>query len=389
MRGLRETLRSWSGQGQLWNALATSSHELIAERVWTEAMVRRRAHRVLFERLIGMLALWPEETSSWLDALPASSETWNERSPVPGPGVSWTRTRLEGWPPRSFVGRRRRRVPETVLSTAMRWTLERLEVVVRDGAKPADSAQFGALARAKVALSLMGIEPLASVSAAEPSPADLAAVAAEGYPWRSLVPVARELLAVGRVDALAQLALEVVAPHDDLSGRLFHLAVLGEVLFGLRTCGATVTSRHPLGDSSRGPAYKVVDAADRQWDLWFEAAGAWGYYGADEPYQEVAAGVPGAGGALGTDLMLIRPDECALLLECKHSSNPGVVARDGYLQALAYASEATLLATDVTSVVVGPEGVVATDGWTHTIAGQIAIIEPASIPPLIEFALTP
>jgi hypothetical protein len=200
------------------------------------------------------------------------------------------------------------------------------------------------------------------------------------------VPVARELLRAQTPEALAELALEVVAPFDDLSGRLFHLAVLGEVLHALRTCGATIVSRHPLGDASPGPAYLVTDANDRQWDLWFEAAGAWKYYDVEESYPQAAAGVPGAGSALGTDLMLI-PQESALLLECKHSWKPAVVARDGYLQALAYATEAFELAPQLTSVVVGPQGVVQTSGWADTMVGLVGIIAPDDIPPLIEHAL--
>jgi hypothetical protein len=387
-RGLEETLRSWTGQGQLWEALgATGPPQLVADRKWTPTMVRRRAHRVLFERLHTTLASWPTDQRAWLDALPASSETFGERTSVPGPGISWTQTRVAGWPPRHFVGRRRRRVPETLLSTITRWTLDQLEPVLRDGSRPGDEMQHAAVARATIALSLLEIAPLDRVAPSRPTTPDLAAVAAEGQPWRSLVPVARELLRVDAIEALADLALDVVAPFDDLSGRLFHLAILGEVLYALRTCGATVVSRHPLGDASPGPAYLVTDADDREWDLWFEAAGAWNYYDVGESYPQAAAGVPGAGSALGTDLMLIRPRESALLLECKHSRKPSVVARDGYLQAVAYATEAFELAPQITSVVVGPEGVVQRSGWADTMVGLVGIIPPDDVPALIEHAL--
>ncbi len=385
-RGLVETLRSWSGQGQLWEALGTG--EDVAERAWTPAMIRSRARRVLFERLHERLATWPEDARDWLDALPASTETLEHRSTSPRSGVSWTRTRIAGWPPRNFVGRERRRVPETLLSTVTRWTLEQLEPLVREATKLNDPHHRTAVERAETALSLLGVEPLREVTAARPTPPDLAAVAAEGHPWRSLVPVAEALLAAEDPEALASLALEVVGPIDELSGRLFHLAILGEVLHGLRTAGAHVVSRHPLGNSWRGPAYRVVDARDREWDLWFEAAGAWGYYQVDEHYPKAAKGVPGAGGALGTDLMLIRRDQGALLLECKHSWNPAVVARDGYLQAVAYATEALDLAPAITSVVVGPEGVVKESGFTTPDPAMlVGIVRPYDVPKLIEHAL--
>jgi hypothetical protein len=278
-------------------------------------------------------------------------------------------------------------VPETLLSTVTRWTLEQLAPVVREGSNPGDELQHTAVANARTALALLGRAPLDSVAAGRPTTPDLAAVTAEGQPWHLLVPVARELLRVENPVVLAELALDVVAPYDDLSGRLFHLAVLGEVLFALRTSGATIVSRHPLGDSSSGPAYLVTDAQDREWDLWFEAAGAWKHYEVDEPYPDAARGVQGAGSALGTDLMLIRRGVCALLLECKHSWSASVVARDGYLQALAYATEAFELAPAVTSVVVGPEGVVQSPGWADTMAGTLGIVGPCDVPPLIEHAL--
>jgi hypothetical protein len=188
---------------------------------------------------------------------------------------------------------------------------------------------------------------------------------------------------------LVELAQRIVAPDPDLAWRLFHLAVLGEVLHALRTCGARVSSKRPLGDSLRGPAYEVTDAGGRRWDLWFEAAGAWSRYGFDSPYVSAAAGVPGAGQPLGTDLMLVRPGDRALLLECKYSWNPSVVARGGYEQIVAYATEAHEIAPgNVTAVVVGPAGVVQHVGFAETLAGPIGIIPPEAIPPLIENALT-
>ena len=386
-RGLEETLRAWTGQGQLWEALGSAPTEFVAERRWTGAMVRRRARRVMFERLHPTLARWPPDRRAWLDALPATSEVTEHRTPAPGPGVSWPSTRVGGWPPRSFVTRQRRRIPETLLSTITRWTLEQLEPVVLHGANPVEELQFVASERARIALSLLEMPPLDTVAAARPTSADLAAVAAEGRPWGQLVPVARQLLRASDLSQLADLALEVVSPYDDLSGRLFHLAVLGEMLFALRTSGAEVVSRHPLGDASRGPAYAVTDAQDRKWDLWFEAAGAWRYYSIDEPYPRAAGGVAGAGGALGTDLMLIRPGESALLLECKHSADPSVVAGAGYLQTLAYAAEAFELAPAVTAVVVGPEGVVQQQGWTETVVGPVGIVPPEDLPALIQHAL--
>lgn len=388
-RGLVETLRAWSGQGQLWAALAATNDE-VAEREWTPDMIRRRANRVLFERLHHVIARWPADQRVWLEALPAAIETSVRHSAAPLPGTSWTSTRMQGWPPRRFVVRSRERVPETVLSTVTRWILEALLPVVHDAGAPSSASQRKAHDRALRALSLMRAVPLDGVTSAKPTSVDLRAIETEGYPWNLLPPVAAALLDAQRPAVIADLAITAVAPYPHLAWRLFQLAVLGEVLHGLRTAGARVVSNHPLGDSVPGPSHTVYDAENRKWDLWFEAAGAWKYYRYDEPYRQAAAGVPGAGAALGTDLMLARPGERALLIECKYSANPRVVAQ-GYLQTLAYAAEACDLAGgSVTAVVVGPDEVVSREhGWADTLAGPISIVAPGTVPLLIENALSP
>ena len=384
-RGLDEVLRSWSGQGQLWEALA-AVQDPVAERQWRPEDIRRRALRVLFEQLTPTLAGWPARTRDWLDALPAASARDALHASAPVAGTRWGATRRLGWPPRGFVARPRVRVPETLLSTVARWTLDELAAVVDTAADPADELQVRAHERADVALRLRGLEPLASTTPLMPTRSDLTAVTAEGRPWRSLAPVAQALRDLRDPGVLNELALHVVAPDPQLAWRLFHLAVLGEVLHALRTAGANAVSLRPLGDAVPGPAFLVKDAAGRAWDLWFEAAGAWGYYKRQEAYPLAAAGVIGAGSALGTDLMLLRLDERALLLECKYSWKPSVVARGGYEQTLAYAAETFELAPDLTAAVVGPEGVVQKPAFANTVAGSVGIVPPDAIAPLIEHA---
>ena len=194
-----------------------------------------------------------------------------------------------------------------------------------------DSVQTRAAARTVVALSMRERMPLAGASPLTPTQADLRAVRSEGRPWRSVATAADELRRLSDPNSLIELALAIVAPAPDLAWRLFHLAVLGELLHALRTSGARVVSLRPLGSSASGPAYLVEDADGDKWDLWFEAAGAWKYYEVPSPYAQLAAEVAGAGGPLGTDLMLMRQDrDRALLLECKYSWDASVVARGGY-----------------------------------------------------------
>ena len=385
-RGLDETLRAWNGQGQLWDALA-AVRDPVAERHWSRSDIQRRAHRILFQVLEPRLAGWPTTRRVWLDALPAVSHRRRVLSNVPVTGTSWSETRRSGWPPRAFLARPRYRTPDTLLVSTLRWVLEELAVVRRSAATPTRDAQVVAQRRADVALALLDDGPLATAMGLPPTPTDLNAIRGAGMPWRGLVPVARELRGLTGA-GLVDLAERIVAPDPELAWRLFHLAVLGELLYALRTSGARIVSERPLGDSARGPAYIVTDAVGRQWDLWFEAAGAWQRYGRDSPYVAAAAGVPGAGQPIGTDLMLVRPNDRALLIECKYSWNPAVVARGGYEQVVAYATEAHEFAPgNVSAVVVGPSGVVEHGGYADTLAGPIGIVPPESIAAVVENAL--
>lgn len=388
-RGLDEILRSWTGQGQLWAALA-AAEDPVAERHWSAADIQRRAHRVVFQELEPLMASWPRSVRAWVNALPAVSERRRVIGPAPRAGVSWSETRRRGgWPPRSFVARPRYRLPDTLLATTLRWTLDQLAVIATAAAAPVDSTEVIARERLTVALGLLDEEPLAHTEPVAPTSTDIAALRSEGTPWRSVAPVAAKLRELGLEATLRELADRIVWPSAELAWRLFHLAILGELLHALRTSGASVVSLRPLGASLAGPAFLVTDADDRDWDLWFEAAGAWSYYGRADPYASAVAGVPGAGTAIGTDLMLIRPDECALLIECKYSSNPAVVARGGYEQALAYAAEAhELTAGAVTAAVVGPAGVVKSAAWADTLAGPVGVVPPDAIPVVVENALT-
>src|SRR5438128_1235694 len=102
--GLHEVLGAWAGQGQLWEALLAVQDPL-TERRWTTGDLRRRAHRILFERMRTNLALWPTRLLPWIEALPAESLRLRRDAEAPFPGVSWAETRRRfGWLPRMFHG---------------------------------------------------------------------------------------------------------------------------------------------------------------------------------------------------------------------------------------------------------------------------------------------
>lgn len=382
-RGLAETCAMWSGAGQLWQALATD-HEQIAERRWNERDVERRAMRILFEMLEPLLRQWPRRTRTWIEALPAMSTHSAAVMDTPTAGVSWALTRRAGWPPTKFVARHRRRTPATTLATTIKWCLDELSAIAPHKAVAERPEQKEARERLAAAMALLDSTALAEVVGNRPAHAELRAIRTEGAPWRALVPVCERLLWYHRT-SLDELAMELVAPDPALGGRLFHLAVLGEVLHALRSSGATVTNMAPLGAGAKGPHFQVEDHDHRRWRLWFESAGSW-VSGPPEPYLAAAKALFPHPQPLGADLMLEGPDGRVLLFECKYSSNRSTVAA-GYHQAVCYAVEAFARADHVTSVVVGPTGVVRSAEYTQVDTALIGFVSPDDIASVVESAL--
>jgi len=232
-------------------------------------------------------------------------------------------------------------------------------------------------------------EPLRSALAVEPAKNDIAALRHEGRPWTAVAHLATRLRALDHA-SLGELSNIALMPDEELRWRLFHLAVLGELLALLRELGASIRWLRPLSSSSvGGPTYEIV-VNGVSWDLWFEAGGSWRYYGKTAPYIEVASAVPGAGRSLGSDLMIIRPGSTALIIECKYSVNPSVVGRAGYEQTLSYVTEAaTALAADVTGVVVGAGRTVRSLALALTNSGRIGFCDVDSLGLLVRDVVAP
>ena len=87
--------------------------------------------------------------------------------------------------------------------------------------------------------------------------------------------------------------------------------------------------------------------------------------------------------SLGADLMLIRQDERALIIECKYSSDTGVVGQRGYEQALAYATEARTSLVPEVMAVVGPQEVVPEPAFVDTIVGTVGVIPPHTLSTMV------
>lgn len=377
LRGLDEIRRTWAGRGGLLGGVASAHDDDGVS--WTPELARRRASRVVIEVVRPMLELWPPSRRAWIDALPAQSVRRRSTADVPGSGIDWVETRIAGWPPRTFHHRNRSRVADSVLVASTRWTIERVRDVVAH-ADRIDDELLGETARARVmvAVDMLDVDPLATAAPSLAGRNDLRALRSAGRPWGGVAAVAGSLLQLEHdPTTLAALALD---PDPALADRIFHVAVLGSLLVDLRHNGWKVAVTGLPGSPDGRPQFSATSPHGETWDVWFEMAGAWSYYGVPAPYPPAAHGIAGTGGPLGSDIALVRAGARATVIECKYSANPSYVGRSGYEQTLAYMTEAlTGLVTSVAGIVVGPPEVVTATGLTTTSAGVIAITEPDSL----------
>lgn len=381
--GLKEVLRAWSGRGELLAAMAGVADDGVeVTRRWTVQDVRRRAHRVLFAKLEPLLLAWPDSERVWLEALPAEIDRALFTSPLPRSGIIWTETRRRhGWPPIAFSGRERSRVPDQLMAQTFAWTITRLGEIESDSTLMEPRAAERVSRQLATARRVFEGSAIAMAAPVLPDASDLRYLQREGSPWNVLARVAEQIRVADR--SVEYLAREILFPDPELRPRLFHLAVLGVVLRSSADLGCTVTSMAPLSGPRSGPSYHIVDKIGRQWDLWFEAAGAWGHYGIDSPYGNLIRGIRGRASSLSPDIALILPGKRALLIECKYSSQPDYVGRRGLTQVMAYAAEFATSIETVTALVVAPEGVVHTTTWENMVVGAVGLTGPEDLVPII------
>ena len=264
--------------------------------------------------------------------------------------------------------------------TTLRWTLDRLAATRVDATRLTDAADEPIREELNAAFALLELGILDDVEPVQPTMSEVGGIGRSGAPWNVVAPVSAEYLRFAA--SLAALAGALLRPDDEEFGwRLFHLGVFGQLLVALKSLGAELVSRAPLSGGAAGPAYEVRTPLGETWDLWFEAAGAWGFYGSRSPYVEASSGIVGSPRALGADVLLIRPHHRALLLECKYSGSSTAVGRDGYHQASSYALEVrSRLANEVQAYAVGPTGVVASSSATEAFV-ELANIRVGVTPP--------
>lgn len=245
------------------------------------------------------------------------------------------------------------------------WTADTLERLTRDS---------GALGRGLIKRLTPQVEALVDVRRSElddvtgirPDRLDLMSLRASGRPWNALAAVA-EQLARAETD-LEFLAYELIELNPDLAWRLFHLSVLGAVMVALRANRGKIRWAAPLAASQvSGPQFRATMPDGLMRDVWFEAAAAESYYGVESLYRLATATVARNDRNVGADIMLIRPAERALILECKWSPHGPYVGRDGFHQAAGYALQARArLVHSAWSFVVGPSEVV--PGTSYSLA---------------------
>ncbi|MET7505896.1 hypothetical protein [Streptomyces albidoflavus] len=358
--GLEEVLRGWSSKAQLYAALAGIEDDWADVR-WSPLEIRQRANRVLYAELVKLLNAWPKRMTDWTNALPAASRQMRRMSLNPDPGTDWVTSAVRhGWPPDGFVVNERSRVPDQVMATTLKWTIDQIEKIRKDALKvEKESLKNAAKQEINALISVGQQRVLQSSEGTRPTGQDIRALRRSGAPWTQLATVAEFLSGVDRSN-LMDFARRHLLPDNDVRWRLFHLGTLGVLLKSLRGNGWTLTSERPLsGTASRGPCYIATSPEGEAWDIWFEASGIWEYYGASSPYSDLMAGAfEGTADPVGADLAIIREGVAAHLFECKFGG-ASEVRRKGYHQVTTYVTEAVEnLTPKAQGFVVGPDNVI-------------------------------
>lgn len=357
-RGLDEILGGFSSGGRLLEALDS----MFDDRDWRHGLASARLHRVLTDRLGGgPLARWPVMTAQWVEALPAASVVERQVGHR-ARGVDWRATARLGWPPAKLVIRPRRRESDQLLVTSLRWTVEALIAVVRSAQRVWQAVDAPVRPQIEAAIALLDLSPVADAVADAPDRADLRHIAAEGHPWNVMAQVAAELLRFEQ--ASPQELAQLVAPDEHW--RLFHLAVLGEIVCAARESGRSVRSTGPVAGGAH--CYEIDDLR-----VWIEGGGI---ADPDRPYDRITKTARGSRASLAPDIVLHHAASNSVwLLECKWYADGVRAIREGGRAALAYALDVEPLGlSSVTSVAVLPDHQIVEEAYFGTGAGTVGAI---------------
>jgi hypothetical protein len=304
--------------------------------------------------------------------MPTASVTNRQTNIVPFRGVDWVATMVRhGWPPKAYDGRIVNRTSDASILAPAAWILGRIRALADLAHFLPDDLQAKLAPRMASIVEALDQEAMKRLIDQErPTESQLVPLDHEGAPWSTVAEIGRRIIAVE--DDPLEMARSVIWPDSDLAWRLFHLACLGEILCAAKSNGFEAVSLRPIGADASGPNYKLTKAGTK-FDLWFEAAGAWRFYKVISPYTEAAMS---RGSPLGSDIMLRdAAGTRAFVIECKYyPENPDRMRRNGYLQALAYATEAHRYTSGpVTALAVGPARFLPNLGQSSTLAGKVFI----------------
>lgn len=306
-----------------------------------------------------------------MDQIPALSQRHRFWSEVPQSRVDWAKTRRRGWPPEVFAIRRRHRSTDQVTLSVLAWTLSRLKTAFEAsqglvGPHAAAAEELAGDVQGILRQTLPLLDLLDEADEGTPSRDSIRAVRGAGWPWNAVADVADLFVAIegGGADALARRLLR----PDGFPESLFQLSVLGSMLVAAQQLGAAVTSLRPIGHMTDGPVYRIQLPGQGPWDLWCEAARCWSTYGLADAYRDVAAtlstidGAPFQARHIRPDLLLARPGDRALVLECKYpaeSLDAGYIAH-GMYQAAFYGHQLAPAFESVAGYAIGPTELVPT-----------------------------
>lgn len=356
--GLNELTRSWTGVGQLIDLLC-SVRDDGTEIQWTFEDISRRSNRILLEKLQPLILVWPTTLNQWEAFLPTTALSEERISNRLYGKVNWANTlRHFGWPARQYIIQSRNRDFGGIAVTVMAWlstSLRQIELDVRSLSPilvEKIAPQISALAELVDRYSLPG-------DAAIPDNFEVRALAAAGRPWNGVAKAVQMIVRSMRDPEF--LAYELLEPDPEVEHALFHLSAFGYLIKALRENGCSILWTSTFAGSGPCPQVRVLQDDGTEWDLWFESSQARTFYGlSDSAYKSTVEGIDYDDKALSYDILLIDSGRRALILECKWSTNPTRVGRDGFHQASSYALDARNgLAKEVWSFVVGPEELVA------------------------------
>lgn len=153
----------------------------------------------------------------------------------------------------------------------------------------------------------------------------------------------------------------------------------------LRNHGFLLSWRRPLSGSRPGAQIEAIAPSGAHYDLWFEAGAARSAYGRPKAaYHDAVRVIEGVGGPIGVDIMLIQPDQRALLMECKWSTSAQYVGRYGFHQASSYALDALGgLAPNVWSFIVGPIDIVPETSVSTGLRDELQVVLGSTAPQMI------